>query len=214
MVSRGSQRERDLDLDDWFAETDFASHDIAHRRPSRPVVREDDTRRTVRRRAGSRRLARSFGRARRRAVSPEPRRSEEPETLARARRRRRAHRDRAVRRRRFRREQASGGSADDAGGPDTDDRRVDQDDPEGHEEGRAPGAPRARAAPRAGRRRARGETPGSCCRRRRSSRANSGVQVKRLQQALAAVGYSPGKIDGHYGPATKQRSRSSRRPRS
>ena len=33
---------------------------------------------------------------------------------------------------------------------------------------------------------------------------DSGVQVKRLQQALAAVGYSPGKIDGHYGPATKR----------
>ena len=33
---------------------------------------------------------------------------------------------------------------------------------------------------------------------------DSGLQVKRLQQALAAVGYSPGKIDGHYGPATKR----------
>lgn len=43
MVSRGSQRERDPDLDDWFAESDFAPHDIAHRRPPRPVVRDDDT---------------------------------------------------------------------------------------------------------------------------------------------------------------------------
>jgi hypothetical protein len=42
MASRGSQRERDLDLDDWFAETDFAPQDPAHRRPPRPVAREDD----------------------------------------------------------------------------------------------------------------------------------------------------------------------------
>ena len=41
MASRGSQRERDLDLDDWFAETDFAPQDMAHRRPPRPEVRED-----------------------------------------------------------------------------------------------------------------------------------------------------------------------------
>jgi hypothetical protein len=43
MASRGSQRERDLDLDDWFAETDFLPQDPAHRRPPRPVAREDDT---------------------------------------------------------------------------------------------------------------------------------------------------------------------------
>jgi hypothetical protein len=32
---------------------------------------------------------------------------------------------------------------------------------------------------------------------------DTGVQVKKLQQALAAVGFSPGKPDGVYGPATK-----------
>lgn len=37
MASRGSQTEPDLDLDDWFAETDFGP-----RRPRRPVVREDE----------------------------------------------------------------------------------------------------------------------------------------------------------------------------
>jgi Putative peptidoglycan binding domain len=42
MASRGSQRERDLDLDDWFAETDFLPQDPAHRRPPRPVAHEDD----------------------------------------------------------------------------------------------------------------------------------------------------------------------------
>ena len=37
MASRGSQTEPDLDLDDWFAETEFAP-----RRPRRPVAREDE----------------------------------------------------------------------------------------------------------------------------------------------------------------------------
>lgn len=32
---------------------------------------------------------------------------------------------------------------------------------------------------------------------------NSGRQVKRLQRALAQLGYSPGRIDGNYGPATE-----------
>ncbi len=32
---------------------------------------------------------------------------------------------------------------------------------------------------------------------------SSGVQVKRLQRALAALGYRVGKVDGSYGPATK-----------
>jgi hypothetical protein len=31
-----------------------------------------------------------------------------------------------------------------------------------------------------------------------------GTQVKALQQTLAALGYSPGKIDGSYGPATQK----------
>ncbi|MGZ4389564.1 MAG: peptidoglycan-binding domain-containing protein [Gaiellaceae bacterium] len=30
----------------------------------------------------------------------------------------------------------------------------------------------------------------------------TGAQVKRLQRALAQLGYSPGKVDGSYGPAT------------
>ncbi len=30
----------------------------------------------------------------------------------------------------------------------------------------------------------------------------TGAQVKRLQRALAQLGYSPGKVDGDYGPAT------------
>ena len=30
----------------------------------------------------------------------------------------------------------------------------------------------------------------------------TGAQVKRLQRALAQLGYSPGKVDGGYGPAT------------
>jgi Putative peptidoglycan binding domain len=32
---------------------------------------------------------------------------------------------------------------------------------------------------------------------------NSGRQVKRLQRALAQLGYSPGRVDGSYGPATE-----------
>ena len=32
---------------------------------------------------------------------------------------------------------------------------------------------------------------------------NSGRQVKRLQRALAQLGYSPGRVDGRYGPATQ-----------
>ena len=32
---------------------------------------------------------------------------------------------------------------------------------------------------------------------------DSGLQVKRLQQALAALGYKSGKADGRFGPATK-----------
>jgi hypothetical protein len=32
---------------------------------------------------------------------------------------------------------------------------------------------------------------------------STGAQVKRLQRALTALGYSTGKIDGSYGPATK-----------
>jgi hypothetical protein len=33
---------------------------------------------------------------------------------------------------------------------------------------------------------------------------DTGAQVKRLQRALAVLGYSPGKVDGSYGPATKK----------
>ena len=32
---------------------------------------------------------------------------------------------------------------------------------------------------------------------------SSGLEVKRLQRALARLGYSPGRIDGSYGPATE-----------
>ena len=33
---------------------------------------------------------------------------------------------------------------------------------------------------------------------------DTGAEVTKLQKALAALGYSPGKADGSYGPATKQ----------
>jgi peptidoglycan hydrolase-like protein with peptidoglycan-binding domain len=33
---------------------------------------------------------------------------------------------------------------------------------------------------------------------------DSGAQVKVLQRALASLGYSPGAIDGNYGPSTQQ----------
>jgi g-D-glutamyl-meso-diaminopimelate peptidase len=32
---------------------------------------------------------------------------------------------------------------------------------------------------------------------------SSGPQVKRLQRALARLGYSPGSVDGSYGPSTE-----------
>ncbi len=32
---------------------------------------------------------------------------------------------------------------------------------------------------------------------------STGVQVKRLQRALARLGYAPGRVDGSYGPATE-----------
>jgi len=35
------------------------------------------------------------------------------------------------------------------------------------------------------------------------SPGSSGLQVKRLQRALAQLGYSPGRVDGSYGPATE-----------
>ncbi len=181
MVSRGSQRERDPDLDDWFAETDFAPHDIAQRRHPRPVVRDDDTAGLFADEQGA------------------------DDWLGRE-----AHHDDAP----FRRTP------------------LELNNPRlwlalaavvalvviglfvagvfngGKPKAAPPTTPIVNTP-----------TTGATTKKTPKTKTkvthlvlptqalksgDSGIQVKRLQQALAAVGYSPGKIDGHYGPATKR----------
>jgi hypothetical protein len=179
MVSRGSQRERDPDLDDWFAESDFAPHDIAHRRPPRPVVRDDDTSGLF---ADEQEADDWLGRAGDHDAAP------------------------------FRRTP------------------VELNNPRlwlalaavvalvviglfvggvfnGSKHKTAPPTTPVVQTPTTG---ATTKTKPKVTTKARLvlptqalKSGDSGVQVKRLQQALAAVGYSPGKVDGHYGPATK-----------
>jgi Putative peptidoglycan binding domain len=182
MVSRGSQRERDLDLDDWFAETDFAQQDTAHRRSPRPVAREDDT---VGLYADEQGADDWLGRADERddvPFRPSPVDLKNPRLwLALA----------AV--------VALvvlalyvggvfGGSKHPAASPPT--TPVVQTPTTGA---------KTKTTPKTAKKAAHLVLPTQALKS-----GDSGVQVKRLQQALAAVGYSPGKIDGRYGAATKR----------
>jgi hypothetical protein len=182
MVSRGSQRERDLDLDDWFAESDFASHDIAHRRPPRPVAREDDTAGLF---ADEQEADDWLGRSTERGDAlfrPSPLDLKNPRIWV------------AL---------AAvvalvviglyvGGVFDGSK----------------HPAALSPTTPvvqtpttgaTTKTTPKTAKKAARLVLPTQALKS-----GDTGVQVKRLQQALAAVGYSPGKIDSHYGPATKR----------
>ena len=182
MVSRGSQRERDPDLDDWFAETDFASQNVAHRRPPRPVVREDDatgifTQEQVADDWLDRGLERDEA-----PFRPNPLELNNPKLwLALA----------AV--------VALVVIGLFVGGV---------FDGSKHPAALTPSTPAVqtpttgastKTTPKAGKKPAALVLPTQALKS-----GDSGVQVKRLQLALAAVGYSPGKADGRYGPATKR----------
>jgi hypothetical protein len=179
MVSRGSQRERDPDLDDWFAESDFAPHDIPHRRSPRPVVRDDDTAGLF---ADEQEADDWLGRAADHDVAPFRRTPIELNNprlwLALA----------AV--------VALVAIGLFVGGVFN-----------GSKPKTAPPTTPVVQTPTTG---ATTKTTPKITKKaalvlptQALKSGDSGVQVKRLQQALAAVGYSPGKIDGHYGPATK-----------
>lgn len=177
MASRGSQTERDLDLDDWFAETD-----LAQRRPRRPVARSDEGPETLEDpQAADDWLARNTGRG---EESPRPggfSLTSPRLWLALA----------AV---------AAlvviglfvGGVFNGSKHP----------TPTGASQGpQTPTAstPSTKTTPKT----AKTPTPVAVPTIALKP-GDAGTQVKKLQRALAALGYSPGAVDGRYGPATRR----------